>query len=51
MLLVVVNGTFDHVNRKSFMWKIEALEADRALVRWTGYFMSKRRVSLVVDGQ
>lgn len=50
MLLKYVKRAFDHVSRNYLMRKMKTLGADGDLVRWTGSFLSKRMVSLVVDG-
>lgn len=45
-----VRGAFNHVCRNSLMRKMEAMGTDGDLVRWTGFFISDRRASLVVGG-
>lgn len=50
MLLMDVKGAFDHVSRYELIRKMEAMEADGELVRWMDLFLSKKMVSLVVDG-
>lgn len=49
MFLMDVKGAFDHVSRNGLMRKTKALGADRDLVRWTGFFIVDRKVSLIVD--
>lgn len=49
MLLIDVKGAFYHIGRNCLTRKMEALGAEADLVRWTGSFMSERKVSLVVD--
>lgn len=49
MLLMDVKEAFDNVSRNCLMQKMEASGAGGDLVRWTGSFMLKRRVSLVVE--
>lgn len=50
MLLMHVKSAFDYVIKNGKMPKMEAVGADGDLVRWTGFFISERKVSLVVDG-
>lgn len=50
MLLMDVNGTFDHVCWNYLLCTMDGIRADRHLMRKTELFMSDRRVGLIIDG-
>lgn len=50
MHLMDVRGAFDHVSSNELIRKMEKIGADSDLVKWTGLFMSEKKLCLVVDG-
>jgi hypothetical protein len=49
-LLMDVKGAFDHVSRTCLTNRLQELEADPELVRWTNSFMMEQKASLVING-
>jgi hypothetical protein len=49
-ILMDVKGAFDHVSRTRLTKRLEELEADLQLIRWTDNFMKERKVSLIING-
>jgi hypothetical protein len=49
-LLMDVKGVFDHVSRTCLTDRLQGLEADPELVRWTNSFMTEQKASLIING-
>jgi len=50
-LFMDVKSAFNNVSRTHLSRRMEALEIEPDLIRWTGSFMSDRQVKLVLDGE
>jgi hypothetical protein len=49
-ILMDVKGAFNHVSRTRLTKRLEELEADLQLIRWTDNFVKDRKVSLIING-
>jgi len=50
-LFMDVKLAFNNVSKMHLGKRMEALELEPDVIRWTGSFMSSRQVKLVLDGQ
>lgn len=49
-LFIDVKGAFDHVSKKSLVEKMIQLGIDGELIQLTQFFLTDRKVQLVIDG-
>lgn len=49
-LFMDVKGAFEHVSKEQLLARMTELRIDGDLINWTGFFLSDRKVQLVIDG-
>jgi hypothetical protein len=49
-LLTDVKGAFDHVSKTQLTKRLQELEADPQIIKWTESFMTDRKASLLING-
>jgi hypothetical protein len=49
-LLMDVKGAFDHVSKTQLTKRLQELEADPQIIKWTESFMTDRKASLLING-